>query len=77
MKIMGSLIDKIREDEEEYYWICKELGISRKNEGNMYDHYPKIFKQFGVKDKWELKEIINKIKTREIKIEQLLKDNEI
>lgn len=70
---MGSLIDKLREDEEEYYWICKELGIAIPDEGNMYDHYPKIFEQFGVKFKWELKEIIEKIKLREVRIDQILK----
>lgn len=35
---MGSLIDKIREDEEEYYWICKELGIKTPHDENMYVH---------------------------------------
>ncbi len=74
---MGSLIDKIREDEEEYYWICKELGIKTPHDENMYVHLKEICDQYGVPAKWELKEIINKIKTREIKIEQLLKDNEI
>lgn len=69
---MGSILDKIREDEEEYYWICKELGITIPNEGNMYDHYPKIFQQFGVNNKWELKEIIGKIKLREVKIDQII-----
>ena len=65
---MGNLLDKIREDLEEYEWICKELNIPRKN---MFDHYPKIFEEFGVKDKWELKEIIRKRKIREDKLDDL------
>lgn len=68
---MGNLLDKIREELEEYEWICKELNISRKNEGNMFDHYPKIFEEFGVRSRWELKEIIRKRKIREDKLDDL------
>lgn len=68
---MGSILDKIREDEEEYFWICNELDIPAKNTGNMYDHYPKIFLQFGVKDKWELIDMITKRKVREEKLNNL------
>ena len=68
---MGNLLDKIREELEEYEWICKELNIPRKNEGNMFDHYPKIFEEFGVRSRWELKEIIRKRKIREDKLDDL------
>jgi hypothetical protein len=70
---MGSIIDKLREDEEEYFWICKELGVKTNHDKNMYSHIKQICDQFGVEFKWELKEIIGKIKLRQVKIDQILK----
>ena len=69
---MGSLIDKLREDEEEYFWICKELGIKTNHDENIYVHLKQICDQYGVPTKWELKEIIRKVKLRETKINSLL-----
>lgn len=68
---MGSLLDRIREDEDEYFWICQKLNISTLDYDNMYQHYPVIFKQFGVKDKSGLIDLIEKIEERSKKIDKL------
>lgn len=71
---MIDILEQIRQDEKEYDWICSQLKIPKKNSGNMYDHYPKIFKKFNVKNKMELIQLIYKINDREKKINNIIKD---